>query len=72
MDRPLTVRISEDLRKKLQDIAEKEDAAVSDIVRESIRKYISLHRFKELRAKVLPFAEAQGLLTDEDIFRELE
>jgi hypothetical protein len=44
---------------------------VSDIVRESIRKYISIHRFRWLRNRVLPFAEAQGLLTDDDIFKDL-
>jgi hypothetical protein len=28
-------------------------------------------RFRELRKKTLPFAEAQGLVTDEDVFRTL-
>jgi hypothetical protein len=28
-----------------------------------------VNRFRELRRKVLPFAEAQGLVTDEDVFR---
>jgi predicted transcriptional regulator len=72
MDRPLTIRIPEDMRKRLQYISKKDNTPVSDIVRESIRKYISLHKFKELRAKVLPFAEAQGLLTDEEIFKKLK
>ena len=26
-------------------------------------------RFRELRRKALPFAEAQGLVTDEDVFQ---
>jgi predicted transcriptional regulator len=71
MKKPITVRLPDDLREELQSISNEEDIPVSDIVRESIRKYISVHRFRRLRNRVLPFAEAQGLLTDEDIFKEL-
>ena len=72
MNNPITIRLPEELRKALQDISKREHVPVSDIVRESLRKYISIHRFRKLRDKVLPFAEAQGLLTDEDIFKELD
>ena len=71
MKKPITVRLPDDLRKELQDLSDLENTPVSDIVRESIRKYISIHRFRRLRNIVLPFAESQGLLTDEDIFKEL-
>ncbi len=72
MNRPITVRIPDDLRKILESISQAENIPVSDVVRESIRKYVSLYRFRKLRKQVLPFAEAQGLLTDEDIFKCLE
>ena len=42
---------------------------LSEIVRESVRRYVAVRRFRRLRNKVLPFAEAQGLLTDEDVFK---
>ena len=71
MNKPITVRLPDDLREELQDISRRENIPVSDIVRESIRKYISIHRFRRLRNRVLPFAEAQGLLTDDDIFKDL-
>ena len=44
---------------------------VSDVVRESIRRYVAVERFRALRRKVLPFAEAQGFLTDEDVFNAI-
>jgi predicted transcriptional regulator len=72
MNRPITVRLPDDLRKILESISQAENIPVSDVVRESIRKYVSLYRFRKLRKQVLPFAEAQGLLTDEDIFKCLE
>ena len=72
MNRPITVRLPSDLQEILQNISKKEHVPVSDVVRESIRRYISIYQFRQLRRKVLPFAEAQGLLVDEDVFRELK
>jgi len=72
MNRPITVRLPDDLRALLDKISKTEKVAVSDVVRESIRKYVSIHRFRTLRNKVLPFAEAEGLLTDDDVFRDLK
>jgi predicted transcriptional regulator len=72
MKRPLTIRLPDELRDSLYSISESERVPVSDIVRESVRRYVSIYRFRRLRNKVLPFAEAQGLLTDEDVFRSLK
>jgi len=69
MDKIITVRIPEELDKDLLIISKEEDKPVSLLVRESLRRYIKIYRFRKLREKVLPFAEAQGLLTDEDIFK---
>ncbi len=44
---------------------------LSDIIRESIRKYILICRFRRLRNRILPFSEARGFLTDDDIFTNL-
>ena len=71
MSQTLTIRIPEEMRKELQEISEIEDKPVSDLVRDSLRKYIAIHRFRKLRNMVLPFAEAQGILTDEDVFKAL-
>jgi predicted transcriptional regulator len=65
----LTVRLPEDLRADLQEISRDQNKPVSDVVRESIRRYVAIEKFRSLRKKVLPFAEAQGLVTDEDIFK---
>lgn len=69
MSQMMTVRIPDDLRKDLKKISQKEGVPVSDLVRESLRKYVLLYRFRKLREMVLPFAEAQGILTDEDVFK---
>ena len=71
MDKIITFRVPQDLNNDLQKISKEEDKPVSNLVRESLRRYVQIYRFRKLREKVLPFAEAQGLLTDEDIFDKL-
>ena len=39
----------------------------SDVVRDALRRQLSLMMFEQLRHKAMPFAEARGFLTDEDI-----
>ena len=64
----LTVRIPDILRRELEALGEAQERPVSEIVRESLRRYVAAEKFRALRGKVLPFAEAQGFLTDEDVF----
>ncbi len=71
MTTSITVRVPEDLQAQLQTLSREERISMSDLVRESLRRYVATHRFRQLRAQVLPFAEAQGLLTDEDVFRAI-
>ena len=48
-----------------------EGGSKSEVLRDAIARYLAIKRFKQLRKKVLPFAEAQGLLTDEDVFKAI-
>jgi predicted transcriptional regulator len=64
----ISIRLPDNLKRDLQKISKEEDKPVSDLVRESLKRYILIYRFRKLSETVLPFAEAQGFLTDEDIF----
>ncbi|HPI52930.1 MAG TPA: ribbon-helix-helix protein, CopG family [Smithellaceae bacterium] len=68
MNQTLTIRIPDDLRKDLQELSRSENKPASDIVRDSLKRYLAIHRFRQLRNVALPFAEAQGILSDEDVF----
>ena len=67
----LTIRLPEALKTDLDEISREENKAISDIVRESLRRYVAIEKFRSVRRKILPFAEAQGLLTDDDVFKAL-
>ena len=68
----LTIRIPDEMRRELKSLSKTGNKAVSDIVRESIRRHVALERFRALRNTVRPYAEAQGILTDDDVFRALK
>jgi len=67
----LTIRLPDELKAELQEISARQHVPVSDLVRESIRRFVAVEKFRALRKRTLPFAEAQGLLTDEDVFRAI-
>jgi len=67
----VSIRIPDPLRRELEKLARQENRPLSDIVRDSLRRYVAVERSQKLRKKTLPFAEAQGYLTDEDVFRAI-
>ena len=71
MSQSITIRIPENMRKELEELSKSENRPISDLVRDSLKKFILVYRFRKLRNTVLPFAEAQGILTDEDVFENL-
>jgi predicted transcriptional regulator len=65
----LTIRLSDEDRKALEAIGRERRMGLSDIVRESIRRYVAIRSFQRARAMVMPYARARGILTDEDVFK---
>ncbi len=68
MTSSITIRLPNELRAKLEAISKALNRSLSDVVRDSLRRYVATEQFRRLRRKALPFAESQGLLVDEDIF----
>jgi predicted transcriptional regulator len=71
MNKTLTFRIPDELRKELREISRAEGKPISDLVRESLKRYIAIYRFRKLRNMILPFAETQGIVTDGDVYKEV-
>ncbi|MBZ5554208.1 MAG: ribbon-helix-helix domain-containing protein [Acidobacteriia bacterium] len=67
----ITIRLDEDLEQLLDRVCKETGRNRSDLVRDAIRRQLSLLRFGHLRRKILPFAEARGYLTEEDISRKV-
>jgi metal-responsive CopG/Arc/MetJ family transcriptional regulator len=67
----ITISLPRDLRKALDRVTKEQGGSRSDVVRESLRRYLVVRRFRELRARLVPKARAMGIFTDEDVFKRL-
>lgn len=67
MKTAVTIRLDTDLQRLLDRVCKQSGRTRSDIVRDALRRQLSLIRFEQLRRQAMPFAEARGYLTDEDV-----
>ncbi len=65
----LNVPIPDDLKQQLDQLSRQQHRPASELVRESLRRYIAVEQLKAMRRVSVPLAEAQGFLTDEDVFK---
>ena len=67
----LTIRLDPELDRQLDRLAARSGRSRSDIARDALRRQLAVLQFEEARRDILPFAEARGYLTDEDVFRDV-
>lgn len=60
--------MDEELSALLDTVTERTGSNRSEIAREALRRQLRVTRFDNLRKRVMPFAEARGYLTDDDVF----
>lgn len=71
MSTTISIRIDTELETMLDRVSKNSGRPKSEIVREALKRQLSIDAFQQIRTKILPFAESQGLLTDEDIWHEI-
>ena len=64
----ITIRLDPKLQRDLDRLSRQLGRSRSDLVRDAVRRQLALLRFEQARRTLLPLAEAQGVLTDEDVF----
>ena len=67
----LTIRLDKELNALLSRASKQSGKSKSEVAREALQRQLRLVQFESLRRKAMPFAEARGYLTDEDVFREI-
>lgn len=67
----VTVRLDRSLRRSLDRYCRSSGRNRSEVVRDALRRQLSLLAFEDLRGQVMLFAEATGHLADEDIFADV-
>jgi len=71
MKSAVTIRLDDDLEEQLEEIVRQSGLSRSEIVREALRRELLRMQFERLREQIMPFAEARGFLTDEDVFEQI-
>jgi predicted transcriptional regulator len=71
MKTSITIRLDEDLERMLDQVSLRAGRTRSDVIRDALRRQLAILMFEQLRKEALPFAEARGYLTDEDVFRDV-
>ncbi len=64
----LTIRLDKDLDDLLAKASRRSGKNRSEVAREALRRQLRISQFDALRQRMMPFAEARGYLTDEDVF----
>ena len=67
----LTIRLDDKLARELDRLAKQLGRPKSELAREALRRQLAVQRFRTLRRKLVPYAEAAGWLTDDDVFRDV-
>jgi predicted transcriptional regulator len=67
----LTIRLDPELQRQLARLARRTGRSRSELARDALRRQLALMQLDELRRRILPFAEARGYLTDDDVFRDI-
>ena len=65
----VTIRLDPGLEELLDRVCRETGRSRSEVVREALRRQLTLQLFEQARRQIIPFAEALGIYTDEDVFK---
>ncbi len=63
----INIRVPVPIQKELEDISRSEHVSVSDLVRDSLREFLAVRKFRRLSKNVRGYARRSGFVTDDDI-----
>jgi hypothetical protein len=67
----LTIRLNDDQNKLLTKVARQSGKSRGEMTRKLLQRYLIIQQFDSLWRQTMPFTEARGFLTDEDVFSEV-
>ena len=64
----ITISLPQQMRYELDGLSQEEGVSRSDIVRECLRDYMFIRRFRSARKMMVEKASQRGVFTDQDVF----
>ena len=71
MRETIQISLPGSLRTRLDQMVETAQITRNEVVSEALRQYLQREEFQRLRRVMIPQAQAQGVYTDEDVFRRI-
>ena len=71
MRNTITISVPEQMKLELEKLSQSDGVSRSDIVRESLRDYLFVRRFRSMRKSMLRKASSNGIYTDQDVFNRV-
>jgi len=63
--------MDEGLSSLLDEVSSQTGRSRSEVARDALKRQLRVAEFEALRRRVMPFAEARGYLTDDDVFDQV-
>lgn len=67
----VAISLPSELTERIDAAAQEEGVSRSEVVRDAVRAFLAIRDFQRVRAAIVPYAEAAGFVTDEDVFKAL-
>ena len=64
----ITISVPEQMKSEIEKLSRMDGVSRSDIIRESLRDYLFVRRFRSMRKSMTNKASANGIYTDQDVF----
>ncbi len=71
MRETVSISLPQDVKEELDEAVAEEGVSRSDLVRQALRDFLFVRQFRRLRQELIPHAEAQGIYSDEDVFKRV-
>ena len=68
MQETITITLPAEIKPALDDVTRREGISLNELIAEAIEEYLFFRRFRLLRERMIPKAQAQGIYTDQDVF----
>lgn len=68
MSQSIRVSLPDEVKAELDKLTKREGISRAEVLRDALRDYLFIRRFRGLRARMVPKARARGIRTDDDVF----
>ena len=71
MRETVSISLPEEIKSALDEAVAEEGVSRSDLVRQALQDFLFVRRFRRSRQELIPYAEAQRVYSDEDVFKRV-